>query len=398
MKFKTTIGLEIHAQLATRSKLFCGCDNDSEGKAPNTNVCPVCLGMPGTLPVTNKKAIEYAIKAGLALNCKINEFSKFDRKHYFYPDLPAGYQISQYDKPICGAGHLEIDGHKIRLNRIHLENDAGKLIHRGEKSLVDLNRAGTPLIEIVTEPDITSPEEAKKFLKELQLIIKYLGISEASMEKGHMRCDANVDVKDDSGNMSEIVELKNLNSFKFIEKALNKEVERLQAEYEGWPKERKKVTRGYDSKKNVTYAQREKEEASDYRYFPEPDLPPISIEKDDSIDLKKIKSEMSHTPQTLREKLAEDNVPEAVAEKIVTDANHASYISDIEKVERGLALWITEEINAQISNHKITYLEYKKNVPITRLSELLNLVKAGKITQNIAKDIFSKMVEQETKN
>jgi len=397
MKFKTTIGLEIHAQLATRSKLFCGCDNDSEGKAPNTNVCPVCLGMPGTLPVTNKKAIEYAIKAGLALNCKINEFSKFDRKHYFYPDLPAGYQISQYDKPICGAGHLEIDGHKIRLNRIHLENDAGKLIHRGEKSLVDLNRAGTPLIEIVTEPDITSPEEAKKFLKELQLIIKYLGISEASMEKGHMRCDANVDVKDDSGNMSEIVELKNLNSFKFIEKALNKEVERLQAEYEGWPKERKKVTRGYDSKKNVTYAQREKEEASDYRYFPEPDLPPINLEArsqkpEDKIDVEKIKNEMGHTPQTLREKLAEDNVPEAVAEKIVTDANHASYISDIEKVERGLALWITEEINAQISNHKITYLEYKKNVPITRLSELLNLVKAGKITQNIAKDIFSKMV------
>jgi len=400
-KFKTTIGLEIHVQLATKSKLFCGCDNDSEGKAPNTNVCPVCLGMPGTLPVTNKKAIECAIKAGLALNCKINDFSKFDRKHYFYPDLPAGYQISQYDKPICGAGYLEIDGNKIRINRIHLENDAGKLIHKGDKSLVDLNRAGTPLVEIVTEPDITSPEEAKKFLKELQLIIKYLGISEASMEKGHLRCDANVDVKDDLGNMSPIVELKNLNSFKFIEKALNSEVSRLQSEQENWPKDRKKVTRGYDSKKNITYAQREKEEASDYRYFPEPDLPPIQLKVEsrklkvngqDSIDVEKIKKSIGHTPATLRKELVENDVPEAVAEKIVTNMDHADYIKDAKIVEKVLALWITEEINAQISNHKITYSEYAKNVPIVRLSELLNLVKAGKITQKIAKEIFSEMV------
>ncbi len=401
-KFKTTIGLEIHVQLKTKSKLFCSCDNNAENKEPNTTVCPVCLGMPGTLPVTNKKAIEYAIKAGLALDCKINNFSKFDRKHYFYPDLPAGYQISQFDKPICGAGHLEINGNKIRLNRIHLENDAGKLIHKGEKSLVDLNRAGTPLVEIVTEPDITSPAEAKKFLKELQLIIKYLGISEASMEKGHLRCDANVDVKDEKGNMSPIVELKNLNSFKFIEKALTCEVERLQSEHTSWPKDRKKVTRGYDSKKNTTYAQREKEEASDYRYFPEPDLPPVQLKvesvkskvnSEDGINIEKIKSEMGHTPETLREKLKSGDIPDAVVEKIVTNTDHASYIGGTKNVEKELALWITEEVNAQIANHKITYSDYKKKVPITRLSELLNLVKAGKITQKIAKNVFSKMIK-----
>ncbi len=393
MNFKTTIGLEIHVQLATKSKLFCSCDNNAEGKAPNTNVCPICLGMPGTLPVINKKAITYAIKAGLALNCKINDFSKFDRKHYFYPDLPVGYQISQLDKPICGAGYLKIDDNKIRINRIHLENDAGKLIHKGDKSLVDLNRAGTPLVEIVTEPDITSPEEAKKFLKELQLIIKYLGISEASMEKGHLRCDANIDVKDDSGNMSEIVELKNLNSFKFIGKALNLEVERLQNKHKDWSEGIKKVTRGYDSKKNITYAQREKEAASDYRYFPEPDLPPTNIVTDEELDVEKIKEKMGHTPATLREKLTTNEVPEAVVEKIVSSTDHASYVGDVEKVTKELALWVTEEINFQIANHKISYSEYKKNVPISRLSELLNLVKADKITQNIAKDVFSKMVK-----
>lgn len=391
--YKTTIGLEIHVQLATKSKLFCGCDNNAEGKAPNTNVCPICLGMPGTLPVTNKKAVEYAIKMGLALNCQINDFSKFDRKHYFYPDLPSGYQISQYDKPICGEGYLEIDGHKIRINRIHLENDAGKLIHKNGKSLVDLNRAGTPLVEIVTEPDITSPAEAKKFLKELQLIVKYLGVSEASMEKGHLRCDANIDIKDDTGKMSEIVELKNLNSFKFIEKALGKESERLQADHQNWPDERKKVTRGYDSKKNSTYAQREKEEASDYRYFPEPDLPPIDLSGKKYVDINKIRLEIDHTPDKLRKKLKENMIPEYVTEKIVASYDHANYIKDAEKIEKSLALWITEEVNSQIKNHKISYDDYKKKVPISRLSELLNITSSGMITQNIAKEIFSEMVK-----
>jgi len=196
-ELKTKIGLEIHVQLKTKSKMFCRCDNNAEGKAPNSVVCPVCLGLPGALPVANCQAIEWTIKTGLALNCEIPKIAKFDRKHYFYPDLPKGYQISQYDEPFCVGGFVEINGHKVRLNRIHLEEDAGKLIHAGNKSLVDLNRAGTPLMEIVTEPDILTPEMAAEFLRKLQKIVRdVVSVSEASMEKGHMRCDANISVND----------------------------------------------------------------------------------------------------------------------------------------------------------------------------------------------------------
>ena len=212
---KTTIGLEIHVQLNTKSKMFCRCDNDAQNKTPNTTVCPVCLGLPGALPVANMEAVRSTIKTGLALSCKINPLAKFDRKHYFYPDLPKGYQISQYDEPFCIGGFLEIGGEKIRLNRIHLEEDAGKLTHINGKSHVDLNRAGTPLMEIVTEPDIHSVPLAGQFMRELQKIVRDIAaVSEASMEKGHLRCDANISISDDKGKMSEIVELKNINSFR----------------------------------------------------------------------------------------------------------------------------------------------------------------------------------------
>jgi aspartyl-tRNA(Asn)/glutamyl-tRNA(Gln) amidotransferase subunit B len=402
MKFKTTIGLEIHVQLATKSKMFCRCNNKSDNAKPNTNVCPRCLGMPGTLPVANRQAIEWTIKTGLALNCEINKKSKFDRKHYFYPDLPKGYQISQYDEPLAKQGWLELivdnEKRKINLNRIHLEEDAGKLVHRGNISYVDLNRAGTPLMEIVTEPDISSPAEAKKFLQELQLIVRYLGVSEASMEKGHLRCDANIDVKDDKGNMSEIVELKNINSFRFIERALLCEEKRLQEKYPDWPKGKVKLTRGYDSKKDVTFEQREKEEASDYRYFLEPDVPEVQVKseklkvKSDGIDLEKIKAEIGELPSDIRKKLEGFGVAEDIREKIVANPAHAEYLSDAKNIGRSLASWVTNEVIAEITARKISYEEYKRKVPLTHLADLLGLVDAGKINKNLAKEIFKKMI------
>jgi aspartyl-tRNA(Asn)/glutamyl-tRNA(Gln) amidotransferase subunit B len=419
MKFKTTIGLEIHVQLKTKSKMFCRCDNESDKAKPNTNVCPRCLGMPGTLPVANRQAIEWTIKTGLALNCKINEKSKFDRKHYFYPDLPKGYQISQYDEPLCRSGNVELQTpnselrtpnselrtpnselRTIRINRVHLEEDAGKLIHKNGSSYVDLNRAGTPLMEIVTEPDIASPAEEKKFLQELQLIVRYLGVCEASMEKGHLRCDANIDLKDDKGNMSEIVELKNINSFRFIERALLCEERRLQERYPNWSEKKAKVTRGYDSKKDVTFEQREKEEASDYRYFPEPDVPAIAIDnaklKTDNkiaIDIENIKAEIGELPEDVRNKLRGFGVTEDIAEKIAIAPDHARYISDAKRVSQALASWITNEVAAEIAAQKITHDEYRKNVPITHLSELLALVESGKVSKNSAKEIFKEMVK-----
>lgn len=320
----TTIGLEIHVQLATKSKMFCRCDNNAEGKRPNTTICPICLGMPGALPVANKEAILSTIKTGLALDCQIAKISKFDRKHYFYPDLPKGYQISQYDEPFCVGGFVEIsaspadgDGEKIRLNRIHLEEDAGKLIHKNGKSLVDLNRAGTPLMEIVTEPDIKSSKQAGDFMRKLQKIVRdVVAVSEASMEKGHLRCDANISVTDGK-RMSEIVEIKNLNSFRFVEKALMIEEERLKAEYPNWPEKKGKVTRGYDSVKNITFVQRRKEEAADYRYFPEPDLPPFDTSE---FDLKKLKSEIGEEEDTRIEKFISLGIDESDARVLARDS------------------------------------------------------------------------------
>ena len=314
----TKIGLEIHVQLATKSKMFCRCDNNAEGKAPNTVVCPVCLGLPGALPVTNKKAVLWTIKTGLALNCEIPKIAKFDRKHYFYPDLPKGYQISQYDEPFCVGGYLETDGAKIRLNRIHLEEDAGKLIHSDGKSLVDLNRAGTPLMEIVTEPDITSPKQAGDFLRKLQKIVRdVVKVSEASMEKGHLRCDANISVRDGNGKMSSIVELKNINSFRFVEKALTLVDIKLKEEYAEWPEKNTKETWGYDSKADKVYLQRRKEEAADYRYFPEPDLPPFDSNR---LDLEVLSSEIGKDESAKIQELVSINISEANARVIVNDS------------------------------------------------------------------------------
>ncbi|MCK9393449.1 MAG: Asp-tRNA(Asn)/Glu-tRNA(Gln) amidotransferase subunit GatB [Candidatus Paceibacterota bacterium] len=303
--YKATIGLEIHFESKTNSKMFCSCpneENNSLEEKPNINACPVCAGHPGTLPVINKEAINKIIKTGLALNCKIAEHTKFDRKNYFYPDLPKGYQISQFDMPICFGGYLDVpldDGSikRVRITRIHMEEDTAKSYHTKDgTTLIDFNRSSVPLMELVTEPDIHTGEEAKRFAQEIQLILKYLDVSNADMEKGQMRCEVNISVNtEDDDELGTKVEIKNLNSFKTVEKSIEYETKR---QIEALENKEKIIqeTRGWDDNKELTFSQRSKEDAHEYRYFPEPDLPPLSISSE------KIEAILSSLPELPNQK------------------------------------------------------------------------------------------------
>lgn len=294
MKITPIIGLEVHVELKTQSKMFCGCSADHFHVEANTHTCPVCLGLPGALPVPNKVACQWCIKLGLALNCSINEQSYFERKNYFYPDLAKGYQITQLQKPFSINGYLNIEGHKIRINRAHMEEDTGKSIHVDGSTLLDFNRSGVPLVEIVSEPDIQSAEEAKKYLNKLQQIIRYIGISDADIEKGSMRCEPTVNVCIDlpTGRQvyTPLVEIKNVASLTGVLNAINFEIERQVDQYQSDKIEKNsnnKTTRGWDADKNQSFLQREKEGSADYRYFPEPDIPPITFSKEEIEEIRK---------------------------------------------------------------------------------------------------------------
>ena len=422
MDYDIIIGLEIHAELKTKSKMFCSCDNDAEGKKPNSTVCPICLGHPGTLPVANKQAIEWTILTGLALNCKVNQLSKFDRKNYFYPDLPKGYQISQYDLPLVYDGCLEVDGQKIKITRIHLEEDTGKLSHPSNKkySLVDFNRAGTPLMEMVTEPVIYDAQTAKKFCQTYQQILRYLDISNADMEKGQMRCEANVSVQEKgkweySGNceikpindykLNPKVELKNINSFKAVEKAIEYEIKRqINALKDG--EKLIQETRGWDEKKGKTIKQRIKETSADYRYFPEPDLPPLNI---DAKWIKKIKSQLIEMPlKKLKRFKKQYDFNQYDAEILISDKDLADYTEQViselrawidstgddwerqkKKLAKTAANWLISELFKHLKYDKINI----KDIKITpeNFAELIALVYQGKINSSAGQAILGKM-------
>ena len=392
-EFEVVIGLEVHAQVKVASKIFCDCPTDFESPE-NKNTCPICTGMPGVLPVLNKKVVDHALKASLALNCHINPFSQFARKNYFYPDLPKGYQISQYDQPLAVNGWLEIthDGvhKKFRIHRLHLEEDAGKNIHHGEESYLDFNRAGIPLMEIVSEPDFRNPEEAVLYVRELKNILQYLDVCDGSMEKGNLRCDANISLRPKGEKKLGVkTEIKNMNSFKFIERALYYEIER-QTEI---LKEGGKVTqetRLFDSAKGKTISMRSKEEAHDYRYLPEPDLRPLII------DEKWLSEAQSQIPELRREKknrfIKEFDLPEYDA-GILTDSKPlADYFEACQREvsdPKMISNWMMTELLRELKDRDTDI----DNCPVTasNLAELLKLVKKGTISGKMAKDIFKEM-------
>lgn len=371
--YEPIIGLEIHVQLATKSKMFCRCNGNWYGRPPNSNTCPVCLGMPGTLPVPNRKAIEWTTKIGLALNCKINQTSKFDRKHYFYPDLNKSIQISQLDKPIAYEGSvlcaIDTKGKKeqkaFRINRVHLEEDAGKLVHIGKHTLVDANRAGVALVEIVTEPDFRSALEVKQFLDELFTILSYLGVSDLDLEKGSMRLEPNISlrVRGKTHYPEYKVEVKNINSFNFAKKAIEYEITRQTRLLES-EKIPIQETRGYNETKGITISQRTKETFADYRYFPEPDIPPFTLSKTFQ---KKIQSTIPELPSKKYARFTNEySIKENDAFILTRDSHLAKYYEEVIALTKSSLKRTLEEINKSDINQHIANAIVNKKISINR--------------------------------
>ncbi len=398
MEFEAVIGLEVHAQLLTDTKIFCGCSTKF-GNPPNTNICPVCLGHPGVLPVLNKKVVEYTVLMGLATDCTINEKSIFARKNYFYPDLPKGYQISQFELPICEHGFIEIETNekkKIGITRIHMEEDAGKSIHdQGFDTLVDVNRCGVPLIEIVSEPDIRSGEEAYQYLANLKKIITYLGICDGNMEEGSLRCDANISIRPKgSTEFGTRTEVKNMNSFRNVQKAIDYEIERQISVVEDGG-EIVQQTLLWNAEQNKATSMRGKEEAHDYRYFPDPDLMPVLVDENWKND---IMLTMPELPQKRKERFINKfNLPEYDAGVLTSQKDIADYFEKVRNECGDAKLssnWVMGDVLKIINERKIS----AKDFPISadNLGKLINLINTNKISSQIAKDVFPLMLENDT--
>lgn len=429
-KYEPIIGLEIHIELKTKTKMFCACKNNPDERHPNVNICPICTGQPGTLPVINREAVNRVIKVGLALKSKISEITKWDRKNYFYPDLPKGYQISQYDNPICVGGALNVPGFnkEIKIRRIHLEEDTGRLIHFGHigHSLVDFNRAGVPLMELVTEPDLNSGEEVSAFAEELQLILRYLGVSDADMEKGQLRIEANLslrseisNLKPQISNLGTKVEIKNLNSFKAARNAIDYEIKR-QAKLLESGKKIIQETRGWNESKGETILQRIKEESHDYRYFPEPDLPPLKI---DFGLVEKLKTTLGELPQDKRDRFKKQyGLTSPQINILVNDEKLAGFFENVvseflnwEKIGLDKDSLLTKDLNAKphlVENEKQTLINLAANYLLSDFLGFLNeasakvddirisaedfaewvgLIHRGVITSRAAKEVLKEM-------
>jgi aspartyl-tRNA(Asn)/glutamyl-tRNA(Gln) amidotransferase subunit B len=427
MNYDVIIGLEVHVQLQTRTKIFCGCSTAFHPDQPNVQTCPVCLGLPGALPVLNAHGFDLAVKTALGLNCQIARFTKWDRKQYFYPDLPKGYQISQYDLPFSFDGHVDVvvekeagggspesgtaeDGRwtrRVRILRAHMEEDAGKNMHdesgRGRESQVDLNRAGTPLVEIVTQPDLRSAAEARRFLEELKLLLTYLEVSDCNMQEGSLRCDANVNLHvhqpDGSKVPTPIVEVKNLNSFRFTEQAIEFEVTRQWDAFQKTgirmgAKGGHKVTRGYDPNRGVTYPLREKEEAADYRYFPDPDLVPVLV---DDVKLAEIRSRMCEPPAVRRERFQSEFQLSAYDAGVLIDQGRAmaDYFEEVAKAcgdGKQAANWITQDVLREMNQREQSISQFAIQPPV--LSALLDRINQKRITIKSARDVFASLLAE----
>jgi aspartyl-tRNA(Asn)/glutamyl-tRNA(Gln) amidotransferase subunit B len=406
----TIIGLEVHVQLATAGKLFCGCSTRF-GAEPNTQTCPVCIGMPGTLPVMNREAFRLALKTAVALNCEIPSYTKWDRKQYYYPDLPKNYQISQYDLPMSQHGSLGISDPKgqfepkrVRIRRAHLEEDAGKSLHDEvagtADSLIDLNRTGTPLLEIVTEPDLRNSAEAKTFLNELKLLLVYLAVSDCNMQEGSLRVDANVNLHIDTPQgavATPIVEIKNMNSFRAVERALDYEAQR---QWRAWQETHQRLgdvpkqTRGWDDVAGVTRGQRSKEESSDYRYFPEPDLVPVTVTK---AEVDEIKQSLGELPATLRRRLEREYALSAYDADVLVNQGRplVAYFLDVAERSgdaKAAANWVTQDVLRSLKERSIEIGGL--NVGSAALAGLITKVKSGEIPSPRARDVFQAMLDQ----
>jgi aspartyl-tRNA(Asn)/glutamyl-tRNA(Gln) amidotransferase subunit B len=399
-RYEPVIGLEVHVQLGTKTKIFCSCPIEF-GAPPNTNVCPVCLGLPGALPVLSRKAVELAIDAGIALRCRINPFSRFARKNYFYPDLPKGYQISQYDQPLAEHGYVDIlTGHgkkRIGVTRVHMEDDAGKSIHDGFKdsdryTYVDLNRSGTPLIEIVSEPDMRSAEEAYAYLTEVKQMLQYIGVSDCDMEKGQLRCDANVSVRlRGAPQFGTKAEVKNLNSFRFVKMAIEYEIER-QVELIDSGGKVAQESRLYDVESGRTVTMRSKEQAHDYRYFPEPDLLPLRVSEH---WLTEVRSKLPELPQDRRERfVGEYGLREYDAQVLTLTRETGDYFEEAVRASgdgRATANWVVGDLMGMLKAEGKEIAE--SPIPAAHLGELVALIGKGELSGKLAKDILPKMLQ-----